>query len=233
MILMNEPLVSIIIPVYNGDRYLAEAIESALAQSYRAVEVIVVDDGSTDRSAAIAGSFGSGIRYVLQPHSGCGAARNRGVKVARGEFLAFLDADDLWLEDKLVRQMDALKHDPELNMVFGYVRQFKSPELDGRSQRELLPEAEILPGYFPGTLLIRRDAFFRAGLFETKWKVGEFIDWYSRAVEEGLKSLLLPEVVMKRRVHTTNMGIRYREDQGDYARILKAALDRRRRKGAV
>ena len=91
----RNPLVSVIIPVYNYDRYLAEAVESVLSQTYQHLEVIIVDDGSTDQSGEVARSFaGSGVRYCPQVHAGIGPARNKGVELAQGEFLAFLDADD-------------------------------------------------------------------------------------------------------------------------------------------
>jgi glycosyltransferase involved in cell wall biosynthesis len=229
--MVNNPLVSVIIPVYNSERYLAEAIESVLAQTYRPLEIIVVNDGSTDGSAEVAKRFGSPVRYYLQPNSGAGAARNQGADLARGSFLAFLDADDIWLADKLARQMAAFDADPKLDMVLGHVRQFHSTELDERARKKTRYAAEIMQGYVPGTLLIKRDAFFRAGPFATNWRVGEFVDWYLKAMEQGLKSLLLPQIVMRRRIHTNNMGIRERKHQTDYVRILKASMDRRRKKG--
>jgi glycosyltransferase involved in cell wall biosynthesis len=230
---MDGPLASVIIPVYNGERYLAEAIESVLTQTYRPIEVIIVDDGSTDDSADVAKRYNSPVRYCFQPNAGLGAARNKGISQARGSVFAFLDADDLWLEDKLTRQLAVFDENPELDMVFGYAKQFNSPELDEQSQTKIRSGEEILPGYFAGTMLIKRDAFFRVGLFETDWRVGEFVDWYLKAMEKGLKSFLLPEVVMKRRIHENNMGIRERKHQTDYVRILKASLDRRRKKGGM
>jgi len=222
--------VSVIIPVYNCKRYLGEAIESALAQTYRPIEVIVLDDGSTDGSADVAKRFAPLVRYDFQPNSGAGAARNRGVGLAQGSFLAFLDADDLWAEDKLTRQMAAFDDDPELAMVFGYVKQFYSPELDERVKKRIGLPVETMPGHHVGTMLIKRDAFLRVGMFETGWQMGEFIDWHARAMELGLKSSMLPEIVMKRRIHMNNMGRRERKHQTDYVRILKVALDRRREK---
>ena len=96
---MKEILVSVIIPVYNGERYLAEALDSVLRQSHPADEIIVIDDGSTDGSAKIIESFRASVEYHWQPNGGPGAARNLGVTLAHGAFLAFLDADDLWTED--------------------------------------------------------------------------------------------------------------------------------------
>jgi len=225
----DTPLVSVVIPVYNCEQYLAEAIESVLVQTYWPIEIIVVDDGSTDSSADVAQRFPPPVRYRFQPHSGAGAARNRGIDQAQGSFFAFLDADDLWVEDKLARQRAAFDDDAELDMVFGHVRHFHSPELDEDSRKRIPYPAEIMPGYSHATMLIARDAFLRVGLFETNYQVGEFIDWYLRAIEKGLKSMMLPEIVMKRRLHAANIGIRERRSQTDYVRILKASLDRRRK----
>jgi glycosyltransferase involved in cell wall biosynthesis len=229
--MQSESLVSIIIPVFNCERYLAEAIESVLAQTYRPLEIIIVDDGSTDGSADVAKGFADPqIRYCYQPNSGQGAARNRGTNLARGSFLAFLDADDVWLTDKLALQIAALEGNPELDAVFGYVSQFHSPELGAHLETETRHSGKSMPGYLPSTMLIKRDSFFRVGPFATNWRIAEWLDWYSKAVEKGLKSLMLPKVVMKRRLHTTNIGIRERRSQTEYVRILKAALDRRREK---
>lgn len=222
----GTPSISVTIPVYNCERYLGDAIESVLAQSYQPIEIIVIDDGSTDGSATVADRFE--VAYRWQPHSGVGAARNRGVGLATGEFLAFLDADDLWVESKLERQMAALGQDPELDMVFGRVEQFVSPELAPAAARPSRNVGRALEGPHAGTLLIRRESFHQVGDFATCWQIGEFVDWYARAMEAGLKSWMLPKVVLRRRQHHTNLGIRKRSSQTDYVRILKATLDRRR-----
>ncbi|MGB0383493.1 MAG: glycosyltransferase family 2 protein [Ardenticatenaceae bacterium] len=228
----HDPLVSVIIPVYNGEAYLAQAIESVRRQPYQPIELIVVDDGSTDGSAEIAKGFDE-VRYCFQPQSGAAAARNQGIRLAQGTFLAFLDADDLWTNDKLSRQLAVFDHHPALDMLFAQVKQFHSPELDQETKKRLPIPAHIMPGYHLGTMLIKRDAFFRVGQFETRWRVGEFIDWYAKAIELGLKSQMLPEVLMKRRLHLTSLGTRERKSQTDYLHILKAALDRRRQKKAT
>jgi len=226
---MTDMLVSAIIPVYNAEPYLAEAIRSVLAQTYRPTEVIVVDDGSRDGSARVAKSFGSAVQYHFQPNSGAGAARNWGADLAQGSFLAFLDADDLWVEDKLACQMAAFEADPELDVVFGHVRQFHSPELgEAVKQRINIPQ-EVMPGQHVGAVLIKRESFIRVGNFNTHLEIGEFIDWQARATELGLKSLMLPDIVMMRRLHKTSQGTYKRQHQKEYVRVLKAALDRRRK----
>lgn len=226
----ESPLVSVIIPVYNYDRYLAEAVESVLNQTYQNVEVIVVDDGSTDQSGEVARSFaGREVRYCPQVHAGIGPARNKGVEMARGEFLAFLDADDRWPEQKIERQLEAFENDPALEMVFGQALQLQNgPEWEAGVKDKNLTAAGMVPGMVPGTMLIKRDAFLRVGKFQGDWKVGEFIDWYARAVELGIRSLVLPDLFLWRRIHDSNQGVRERQSVTDYARVLKAKLDRRR-----
>ena len=226
-------LVSVIIPVYNYDRYLGEAIESALGQTYQHLEVIVVDDGSTDQSGEVARSFaGRGVRYCHQVHAGIGPARNSGVELAQGEFLAFLDADDRWSLEKLERQLRAFESDPKLEMVFGHALQLQNgQEWEAGVRDNQLAVAGMVPGMVPGTMLIKRDAFLRVGKFQGDWKVGEFIDWYARAVELQIRSLVLPELLLWRRIHDSNQGVRERQSVTDYARVLKAKLDRKRAEG--
>lgn len=221
-------LISVIMPVYNHERYIGEAIESVLAQTYRPLELIVIDDGSTDRSGAVAQSFGSPLRYYHQSNTGQAAARNHGVSLARGAYLGFLDADDLWPPEKLAWQMAAFGADPELDAVFGHVTQFHTT--DGSSDRLHNGNRSqgAIPGHLPGAMLIKTSSFQRVGDFSTIWKVGEVVDWHMRAREAGLKSLTLPNIVLQRRIHQDNTGIRERSSQGDYVRILKAAIDRHR-----
>ena len=226
----QTPLVSVIIPVYNYARYLGEAIESVLGQTYRDVEVIVVDDGSTDQSGEVAKSFADrGVRYFRQDHAGIGPARNAGVELAQGDFLAFLDADDRWPEEKLERQLRAFENDPALEMVFGQALQLQNGPAWEAGVRDKNPIVDgAVPGMVAGTMLIKRDAFFRVGKFPGELKVGEFIDWYSRAVELQIHSLVLPDLFLWRRIHDSNTGVRERQSVSDYARVLKATLDRRR-----
>jgi len=237
-----DGMISVIIPVYNCRRYLADAIESVLAQTHPAGEVVVVDDGSTDGSEDVARSYGSAVRCYLQPNRGISAARNHGIAAARGEFFAFLDADDVWTKDKLQLQLAAFHAHPELDVAFGHIRQIHGTELNGASgetkatgtQRvraespEGIPALDVVPGYLPSTLMIRRESFGQVGAFDTRWRVGEFADWYLRATELHLRMAMLPDLLALRRVHDTNNWRRQREARTDYVRVLKASLDRRR-----
>jgi hypothetical protein len=129
------------------------------------------------------------------------------------------------MKDKLTHQMAVFENNPNLDIVFGQIKQFFSPELDENQRKRIRIPAEVMTGILKGSMLIKRDSFFRVGTFDTRWKVGDFVCWYLRAVEEGLKSVVL---VVLRRIHANNMGIRERKSQTDFVRILKASLDRRR-----
>jgi glycosyltransferase involved in cell wall biosynthesis len=225
---MSKGLVSVVIGVYNAERYLAEAIESVLGQDYRPIELIVVDDGSTDGSGTVAQRY-SEVSYLHQPNGGNGAARNTGIGVATGEYLAFLDADDRFTPGKLTRQMTALEQDPELDLVFGHVREFVSPEIDAETRARIrAPAPEPMPWTAPNLMLIRRAAFDRVGPFETGVRVGVTVDWFLRAKEAELRYTVLPETVLERRLHTENNGIREAASRSQYLSVLKASLDRRR-----
>lgn len=225
----NNPLVSVIIPVYNGERYLAEAINSVLNQNYQPIEIIVIDDGSTDKTSEIVKSFSSDVKYLYQNNSGTATARNYGISIAQGSFFAFLDADDLWVENKLEMQMKIFNNDSEVDIVFGKVKQFYSPELDENLKSKIYCNPDLMTGYIPSAMMVKRDSFYRVGEFNSQWKQGEFADWYVRTTELNLKIVNLPNLVAKRRLHEKNKGIQEgKNHQSDYIRILKASLDRRR-----
>jgi len=221
------PKISVILPVWNGEQYLAEAIDSVLAQDYANKELIVVDDGSTDNTSAIIEKYAPHIRSITQINSGLGASRNSAIRIATGDYFAFLDHDDYWTKDKLSLQMQALTKDDPL--IFSHVKQFICPTLSKEERNKLLVNESPLPGYIAGTLLISRERFFQIGPFlEERKLLGEFIEWYLRAHELNIPMHMLPQVLLHRRVHKDNMGRRDLSRRTDYLRILKASLDRRR-----
>ena len=228
----QDGLISVIIPVYNAERYLAEAIASVLAQSYAPIELIVVDDGSTDGSLEVALHWPR-VRCVRQIHSGAAAALNHGMRLARGALLAFLDADVLWTAGNLEQQVKTLRANPGLDMVFAHFEQFHSSELDESTKDKLRGAGERLASIGVGTLLIRRQTLLKVGFLSEQLEVAYFAEWYTRAVDAGAKSMLLPSVLLKRRLHTQNLGVRLRGTaKSEYARVLKDSLDRRRRAAA-
>jgi glycosyltransferase involved in cell wall biosynthesis len=224
----SNALISVIIGVYNGEQYLSEAIESVLAQTYSPVELIVVDDGSEDGTARIIERYGSAARSVYQANAGMGAARNAGVGLAHGRYLAFLDADDRFTQEKLERQMEVFTTDPSVDVVFGHMTEFVSPDVDEEARALLRQPVHDLAWRTPNLMLVRREAFDRVGLFSATLKVGIGVDWYARSIEKKLKAVTPPVVVLERRLHAQNNGIRQRGLRPQYLHVLKAAIDRRR-----
>jgi glycosyltransferase involved in cell wall biosynthesis len=227
----GEPTVSVIIPVFNDTRYLDEAIDSALAQTHRPFEVIVIDDGS-EPPIELSDRPGGRVRFARVRHGGQGAARNIAAHHTRGDVLAFLDADDVWLPDKLERQVAVLVDDPAVDMVFGGVEEFVSPELEA-ADLAVAVHAEHRAGGLPSAFVVRRRSFNRVGGFRDDVVIGEFVDWYSRAKEKGLREARVDDVVVRRRIHDRNTGIVERDRRTQYARVLKDALDRRRGTGVA
>jgi glycosyltransferase involved in cell wall biosynthesis len=232
-LVLDSVRVSVIIPVRNTERYLEQAIDSALGQTLPPAEVLVVDDGSTDRSLDVARSFGDRVTIFEGANGGIGATRNAGVERACGNFFAFLDADDYWVAEKLAWQIELFAGNPSLDLVFGQVRQFYSPDVSVPNEERARMEQSVFDGHHAGTMLIKRESFARVGPFDARVRVGEFLDWYARATEAGFRAAAVPGVVMFRRIHDQNTVTRYRASQSDYAKILKAALDRRRKREAA
>lgn len=223
--------VSVLIPVRDGERYIAAAIESVLGGTCAPVEVIVIDDGSTDASGAAAAACSDRVRVVRQDARGIGVALNRGLAEARGELIAFVDADDLWTSGKLAWQLEALAEDPGLDAVFGLVEEFHSEDLPAEERAVLVLRPGSHPARVRGAMLARRGLFERVGPFDEALTVGEFVDWQSRAEAAGMRMRVLERVVLRRRLHARNLGRSAADARLDYVRVARAAL-RRKRAGA-
>ena len=232
---MQPPLVSVIIPVFNGERFLPEALNSVLFQGYPNLELIIVDDGSTDRSREIAERTPGNIRYVKQENSGPAAARNRGIELAQGDILAFQDADDIWPFGKLDVQLAKLNEDPTVEIVMGQIQRIQlsnaGPSANGQPVFENL-EAPCF-GVNLAAALIRRSAFERVGPFDEELRFSEDVDWFMRAREREVKTATIEDVTLFYRLHDQNMT----RDKGltnlNTFRVLKMSLDRRRREKGV
>lgn len=229
----GKSFISVIIPLFNCEKYIGEAIKSVIEQTYTDYEIIVVDDGSNDRSAEIAKGFGSKIKLFERPHEGAAAAKNFGIKESKGELLAFLDSDDIWTKDKLYLQAKEFADDKDLDMCFGRYESFISPELDEEFKKSISCPKGKMPGNIPSALMVKRSSFEKVGFLKTKWRVGEFVDWFSRAKLLGLKEKLIEEVIMKRRIHKTNMGVLEKSARIDYVRILKNSIASRKKSDGI
>ena len=221
-----SPLVSAIIPAYNSERYLEQAIRSVLAQDYRPVELIVVDDGSTDRTAHVAAGHPR-VRLVRQDNCGVAEARNTGVRASSGAILAFLDQDDLWTPHKLSLQVGRLK-DESLDYTLGYQRIFLergTPEPHWLRASGLDYEHV---GYFPGTLVVCREAFERVGGFCAEAVPAEGADWFLRANETGLHKAVVRDVVLLKRIHEANQSGDLSLVRQRLLRAVRCSVNRRR-----
>lgn len=220
------PLVSVIVPVYNGAAFLAAALDSIRAQAYPALDILVIDDGSTDASIRIAAEAGGDVRVLSQAHQGPAAARNLGLAEAQAEFIAFLDADDLWPSGKLAAQMAWLVADPSLAVVLGRVQAFGAPGVP-------LPTTEPVIDVHLGSGAFRREVFERVGVFDASLRFSEDHDWFLRAREQGINMVVMEAVTLLYRVHAGNMT--RQADAAGYglAAVLKRSLDRRRAAGTL
>lgn len=217
--------VSVIMAVCDGERFLRAAIDSVLGEGVE--ELIVVDDGSTDATPSILAGYGRRIVAVRQGAAGAATALNRGVAHATGEVLGFQDADDLWVAGRQAMLLAALGHG--VDAVRGSVEQFVSPDLPPDEAARLLvvdgPQAsELLT-----TLLVRRAAFDAVGLFDAQLPSGYNIDWVSRSRLVPLRTSVVPDVVVRRRVHGANFGrTRAAGNRIDLTRVMRAHLERKR-----
>ena len=223
----QQPLVSVIIPVYNGARFLRAALESVFAQTYRPIEVIVVDDGSADDSGVIAQSFPE-VCYIRQENQGVAAARNNAIEAARGEFFAFLDQDDLWTPEKLRLQTEHLLNNPELGYTLTHQQFFLEPgtPLPVWFRKELL--TSVHTGWVLGTLVVRRTAFEQIGNFATGYSAANDSDWFFRAKAAEMPMAVIPELLLLKRIHEANDSGRAKEILSELLKVVKSSLDRHR-----
>ncbi len=217
--------ISAVIPCYNTAAFVGEAIDSALGQSRPPDEIVVVDDGSTDASADVARGYGERVRLVRQPNGGIGAARNRGLAESSGDWIAFLDADDVWPRDSLAARVAAIEASVSLDYVVGLTEEF----LNLGDTPGLVTRAKAAPASarVAGALLIRKGLFDRVGDFDATLKLGETMDWVARAEDAGARSARIDRIVLRRRIHGANTVIREAGSKSDYLKVLRASLARR------
>jgi glycosyltransferase involved in cell wall biosynthesis len=209
---MNQPLVSVIIPNYNYGRYLSEAIDSVLAQTYSNIEIIVVDDGSSDNSLEILAAYEKkGIKVIQQKNSGVGAARNIGAAKSKGKFIAFLDADDIWIPTKIERQLAGFTD--EIGLITCGMREFDSAsnetlaylmsdKTDWDVHEILLLDYPVVSG---SAIVVRRSTFEISGGFDDRKEMHPSEDWEFFYRIAGIsKVVFLPEILVSYRNHGRN-----------------------------
>lgn len=208
----DTTLVSAVIPTFNHAAFLPAAIESALDQDYVNLEIIVVDDGSTDETRAIVARYGDGVRYIWQENAGLSAARNTAIRAARGSHVALLDADDVWLPAFLSTVMDRWQSDPALGAVYtGFYTIDQEGQRLPQVSTSTVPAEDLydrlLDGEFfvPSAVVTRRDCFDRVGLFDEGLRGSEDWDMWLR-VARDFPMAGIPIPLVNYRVHGNNMS---------------------------
>lgn len=225
----NPPLISVIIPAYNAEKYLVEALQSVIDQSYEPMEIIVIDDGSTDRTAEVVADFGAEFQYIYQENSGPAAARNRGLELAAGDIVGFIDADDLWVKNKIELQLPYLLEDPTIDIVLGSIQRFGQLALR-HNEKDLEDLSRPKTCYSFGAALIRKSVFNKVGILDLEMKLHEDTNWFIQARDLDANIFLHDDVVLQYRIHITNIS--YDREIG-YSYLLNAlqkSINRRRKK---
>ncbi len=206
------PLVGVVIPNFNYSKYLPEAIDSVLAQTYPNIEIIVVDDGSTDNSIDILQNYDGKIRVIQQTNSGVSVARNRGVSESRGRFIAFLDADDSWLPRKIERQIERFSTEKDLGLVHvgvnetdavGNTLKIRRDGMEGAISHELLLLRSAVLGGGSG-LMVPRDVYDEVGGFDPKLSTSADWELFYR-IASRYPIGFVSDTLVNYRMHGTNM----------------------------
>jgi glycosyltransferase involved in cell wall biosynthesis len=193
---MTYPLISVIVPAYNSEQYLKAALDSILDQKYPNLEILLVDDGSTDQTRWMVETHPADCIYIYQQNQGPAGARNGGISRATGSYITFLDSDDVYLPGKLLSQFHYLEQNPEIDMVLCAVQ---------RTDENLTPFAAPMTCFLFGAALIRREVFDRVGFCNLNFIRGDDLDWYLRAKDLGISIAQQTEIGLLYRQHTGSM----------------------------
>ncbi len=224
---MIKPLVSIIIAVKNGERFLDSAIRSVLKQDYRPIEIIVIDGQSEDETARIAQSFNE-VRYIMQVNRGVADAYNVGIDAALGDIVAFLSHDDLWTPNKLKIQVNYLIENPDIQYTIAKVKYFvEAACVIPSGFRQQLLESEHI-GRIMETLVVRKSLFSITGVFRTDLTTAEDVDWFARANDMGIPMVVIPNVLLLKRIHDSNISLNVVVNNRNLLKALRQSVKRKK-----
>lgn len=222
--------VSLIVVVRNGERFTAEALDSVFRSDTKSVEVLVVDGGSTDRTVEIARGFPL-TRVVAKQATGIADAYNQGIAMARGDLVVFISYDDIWEPGKLDRQVTFMRQHPMVGYTVTMVGHF----LDAGARLPPGFRAELLdrpvPGFIMEALVVRKSVFGQVGLFDRSFSVSEDTDWFARARDAGVPMAILPEVLVRKRVHGTESSLTTPSSNALLLRAMRGSIQRKRQSG--
>lgn len=219
-------MVSVIIPVYNGAKFIGETLNSVFDQTYPNIEIIVADDGSTDNTAEIVQSHPN-VHYIYQENQGVSVARNAAISVANGEFIAFIDADDLWKPDKLQRQIAFMRENSSCRISATKALNFLEPDTQLPLWIQNDPEWKIVKHAIPSTMVVHTSVFEEVGLFSPKYRSSEDVEWIWRAKDAGLDISVMDDILTLRRYHGTNLSwITKKNDKAHLMKIIRESVAR-------
>jgi glycosyltransferase involved in cell wall biosynthesis len=222
---MTQASISVIICAYNGGKYVGDAIISVINQSITPLEIIVVNDGSTDNTAEVIKSFGEKVKYIFKENQGLPAARNTGIIEARGNYITFLDQDDLYFEDSLEKQLAVFAKYKSVDVCAGHTiythlskpNQSESPKASKKGFQILM-----------GCTRLKKTVFDVVGLFDESLLMAEDVDMYLRIKEAGIPFAIHNNVVMAYRRHDSNITNNKMKAQLYFLRAIKKAKERRK-----
>jgi glycosyltransferase involved in cell wall biosynthesis len=220
---MTAQLVSVVIPVHNGERFIAQSVEAVLAQDHEPIELIVVDDGSTDTTAEIVARYPQ-VRYVRQDNAGPSAARNTGIEFSSGDLLTFCDCDDVYRKGKVSAQVRYLAAHPETSCVLVRHETFVEPGTE--------PPAWITmddTGVQVQSAMVRRAVIDAIGGYNADYRLTENMEWLGRMRAANLRIDVLDEVLVDRRLHGTNLSYERKGLQQGLLRSLRDRVEERRK----
>ncbi|MEM1120158.1 MAG: glycosyltransferase [Bacteroidota bacterium] len=226
----QAPKVSVVLAVKNGEKYLHRAIKSILDQTYKNIEIILIDGHSTDDTKAIAQKCAPDVRYILQANTGIANAYNLGIKKAKGTFITFIGHDDWWEADKIASQIHAFTHNPNVQYVVGRARY----RMEGDQPRPTSYKQAIFDNppmaYMPETLMARKSLFEEVGYFNSAFPIAEDIEWFLQLREQAIPYIALDKVLVHKHIHGENASL-----QPDLSRqlVLKMMRNSLRRKRAA
>lgn len=217
-------ILSVIIPAHQAEKYITQAVDSVRRQAWTGeTEIIIIDDGSTDGTAQAAQALG--VKLLQKTRGGAASARNAGLRVATGDFILLLDADDVLTDGALNAMYTALAGGADA--AFAMAEDFISPELTEAQKAELKPRPAPYGGVLPGCSLIRRQVFDVVGLFDDTMKSGETVAWQLKLRDMGIRTVQIPTVTLKRRLHLTNTGrVQQKQEMANYAALLRKRMKR-------
>lgn len=220
--------ITAIIAVFNGEKYIEAAINSILSQTVAISQIIIVDDGSTDATVDKIASFNSSNIIVLsQQNGGQAKAINMALSIVEGDFITFLDADDIWKHDKTALQLAAFEKNPAAQLCFGGMEEFISPELSIKEQQKIRANPVTLEAKVRPCMMIRRYVMQNFGDFP-EVPTMDFIAWYASVKPKITSEIFVDTIVLERRLHLNNVS-RLERKKVDIATTFKAILEQRRK----